>query len=112
MDGKDTAREQLGGGRPVLIPASSTEYLHVPVTAPTGVDLPASPVKIAVVAHGDNPTSTEWQTAEWVDGEARLLIGPDGGAISLTRGTYRVWITIDPPGAENLVRLTGSLTIS
>lgn len=96
----------------MLIPASSTEYLHIPVTAPAGVDLTGSPVKIAVVAHGDNPAASEWQTAEWVDGEARLLVGPDGGAITLTRGTYRVWIAIDPPGVENLVRLSGSLTIN
>ncbi|WP_333757876.1 hypothetical protein [Streptomyces sp. ISBFB 2968] len=96
----------------MVIPASSTEYVHVPVTAPTGTDLASSPVKIAIVAHGDNPTGTEWQTAEWVDGVARLLVGPDGGALTLTRSTYRVWITFDPPGAENLVRLAGSLTIS
>lgn len=96
----------------MLIPASSTEYLHIPVTAPAGIDLTGSPVKIAVVAHGDNPAASEWQTAEWADGEARLLVGPDGGAITLTRGAYRVWITIDPPGVENLVRLSGTLNVN
>lgn len=96
----------------MVIPASSTEYVHVPVTAPAGTDLSGAPVKIAVVAHGDNPAEGEWHTAEWVDGKARLLVGPDGGAVTLTRGTYRVWITFDPPGVENLVRLAGSLTIS
>jgi hypothetical protein len=95
----------------VLIPASSTEYLHIPVTAPAGVDLTGAPVKIAVVAHADNPSDTEWQTAEWVDGEARLLIGPDGGAITLTRGIYRVWIAVDPPGAENITRQSGLMSI-
>ncbi|WP_372344728.1 hypothetical protein [Streptomyces sp. KL116D] len=96
----------------MVIPASSTEFLHVPVTAPAGVDVTAWPVKIAVVAHGDNPTGTEWKTAEWADGAARLLIGPDGGVLAFTRGDYRVWITFDPPGAENIVRLSGSLKIS
>jgi len=95
----------------VLIPASSTEYLHIPVTAPAGVDLSGVPVRIAVVAHADNPADTEWHTADWVDGEARLLIGPDGGALELTRGNYRVWIAIDPPGAENITRQSGLLTI-
>ncbi|MET7429622.1 hypothetical protein ABZT16_11570 [Streptomyces flaveolus] len=95
-----------------MIPASSTEYLHVPVTAPPGVDLAGSPVRIAVVAHGDNPGDDEWHTAEWVDGAARLLIGPDGGALTLTRGNYRVWITFDPPGVEHIVRLSGVLVIS
>jgi hypothetical protein len=96
----------------VLIPASSTEYLHVPVTAPAAVDVTVFPVRIAVVAHGDNPTGTEWHDAEWADGKARLLIGPDSGALTLTAGTYRVWIAVDPPGVENLVRLAGTLTIT
>ncbi|MFD7705685.1 hypothetical protein [Streptomyces sp. NPDC059786] len=96
----------------MVIPESSTEFLHVPVTAPAGVDLTGAPVRIAVVAHGDNPASSEWRTAEWADGAARLLIGPDGGALTLTRGTYRVWVTFDPPGPENIVRLSGSLGIN
>lgn len=95
----------------MLIPASSTEYLHIPVTAPAGVDLTGTPVKIAVVAHAANPSGAEWKTAEWVDGAARLLIGPDGGVLALTRGTYRVWIAIDPPGAENITRQSGLLSI-
>jgi hypothetical protein len=95
----------------VLIPASSTEYLHIPVTAPAGVDLTGTPVKIAAVAHSDNPSGTEWKTAEWVDGGARILVGPDGGALTLTRGTYRVWIAVDPPGAENITRQSGVLSI-
>lgn len=96
----------------MLIPATSTEYLHIPVTAPDGTDLTASPARIAVVAHGDNPDSDEWHTAEWADSQARILIGPDGGALTLTRGTYRVWINVDPAGAENIVRLSGTLTIN
>ncbi|WP_329472733.1 hypothetical protein OIE75_29745 [Streptomyces sp. NBC_01723] len=96
----------------MVIPASSTEYLHVPVTAPAGTSLAGAPVQIAVVAHGDNPDGDEWHTAEWAEGAARILIGPDGGALALDPGRYRVWITFDPPGAENIVRLSGSLTIS
>jgi len=96
----------------MLIPATSTEYLHIPVTPPDGTDLTGSPVQIAVIAHGDNPSGDEWHTAEWADSQARLLIGPDSGALTLTRGTYRVWINVDPPGAENLVRLSGTLNIT
>jgi hypothetical protein len=95
----------------VLIPASSTEYLHIPVTAPAGVDLTGAPVKIAVVAHADNPAVSEWQTAEWVDADARILIGPDGGALELDPGNYRVWIAVDPAGAENVVRRAGGLSV-
>ncbi|MFR9796617.1 hypothetical protein ACL02U_12035 [Streptomyces sp. MS06] len=96
----------------MVIPASSTEYVHVPVTATDGTDLSSTTVKIAVVAHRDNPSGSEWQTAEWAGGDARLLIGPDGGALTLTAGDYRVWITFDPAGAENIVRLAGVLSIS
>jgi hypothetical protein len=96
----------------VLIPASSTEYLHIPVTAPAGIDLDGTPVRIALVAHGNNPTPAEWQTAEWAGTEARLLIGPDGGTLTLTPSNYRVWIAVDPPGATDIVRLAGTLTIT
>jgi len=94
------------------LPATSTEYLHIPVTAPAGTDLTGTPVKIAAVAHRDNPANAEWKTAEWAGGEARLLIGPEGGALTLSRGDYRVWIHIDPPGAEAVVRRAGILTIA
>jgi hypothetical protein len=95
----------------VVIPASSTEYLHIPVTAPAGTDLTGAPVKIAIVAHRNNPSGVEWKTAEWVDGEARLLIGPDGGALTLVHGIYQVWVSVDPPGAENVVRQSGMLNV-
>ncbi|MFI8872470.1 hypothetical protein [Streptomyces sp. NPDC055243] len=95
----------------MLIPATSTEYLHVPVTAPAGVDLTGAPVKIAAVAHRDNPSGTEWKTAEWNAGEARLLIGP-GSELALTRGDYSVWVSVDPPGAENITRKSGHLGVT
>lgn len=95
-----------------VIPASSTEYLHVPVTAsPAGTSLDGVPVKVAVVAHRANPASSEWRTASWDDGSARLLIGPGTGTV-LTAGDYRVWISIDPPGAENVIRQSGVLSVT
>jgi hypothetical protein len=94
-----------------VIPATSTEYLHIPVTAtPAGTDLTTAPVRVAVVAHRTDPASSEWRTADWNAGVARLLIGP-GGDIALARGDYRVWINIDPPGSENVVRRAGILTV-
>ncbi|MFC9268939.1 hypothetical protein ACFTXJ_14350 [Streptomyces zhihengii] len=95
----------------MVIPATSTEYLHVAVTAPVGTDLTGTPVRIAVIGHDGNPTSAEWKTAEWVGTHARLLIGPDSGLV-LTRGTYLVWIAVDPPGAEHIVRRSGTLNIT
>ncbi|MGW6531455.1 hypothetical protein [Streptomyces venezuelae] len=95
----------------MLIPASSTEYLHIPVTAPAGVDLTGRPVDIAVVAHSDSPESGEWQAAEWADGDARLLIGP-GATLTLARGQYQVWVRVDPDGPEHITRPSGLLLVT
>lgn len=96
----------------MLIPASSTEYLHVPVTAtPTGTDLTGVPVRIAVVSHRADPAADEWQVADWVGSEARILIGP-GSGLQLVAGDYRVWINLDPPGAESIVRKSGVLSVT
>ena len=95
----------------MVIPASSTEFLHVPVTIPAGVDPGATPVRVAVVAHRDNPSNTEWHDAELVGSDARILIGP-GTDITLTAGDYKVWINLDPPGSENVVRKAGILSVT
>jgi hypothetical protein len=95
----------------VVIPSTSTEYVHIPVTIPAGVDTGATPVRVAVVAHRNNPTSSEWRAADWVGSVVRLLIGPGTDTI-LTAGDYRVWVTLDPPGAENIVRKAGVLSIT
>ena len=95
----------------MLIPATSTEYLHVPVTAPTGVDLTSAPVRIAVVAHRTDPADNEWHTAEWAGADARILVGP-GSDLELAAGDYRVWINVDPPGSEDIVRRAGILSVS
>ncbi|MEH0627778.1 hypothetical protein [Streptomyces stelliscabiei] len=95
----------------MLIPATSTEYLHVPATGPDGVDLTSMPVKIAVVGHRANPDDDEWHAASWDESTARILIGP-GSDLALNAGDYRVWIHIDPPGAEAIVRRSGILTVA
>jgi hypothetical protein len=95
----------------VVIPATSTEYLHVPVTPPAGLNLTGSPVRIAVVAHRANPAETEWRTAAWEGTTARLLIGPDTDTV-LAAGDYKVWINIDPAGGEDIVRKAGILTVT
>jgi len=94
-----------------MIPATSTEYLHIPVTLPAGVDTGSTPVRVAVVAHRADPADSEWNDADWADGEARILIGPGSGLV-LTAGDYRVWINLDPPGVENVVRKAGILSVT
>ncbi|MEV7975427.1 hypothetical protein [Streptomyces sp. NPDC086519] len=95
----------------MVIPASSTEYLHIPVTLPAGVDPASTPVRIAVVAHRADPADSEWHDAEWSGTDARILVGPDSGLV-LVPGDYRVWINLDPPGVENIVRKSGVLSVT
>ncbi|WP_431781718.1 hypothetical protein [Streptomyces chumphonensis] len=93
--------------------ATSTEYVHVPVTAPAGVDLTGVTPRLAFLPQStaDNPEPEDWHAGTWVDGEALVLVGPDGGT-ELDVGHYWVWINIDPPGPENVVQRTpGGLTI-
>lgn len=76
------------------IAASSTEYLHVTVTATTPDGAPATlttPPRIAVLAHNGSPEEDDWHTGAWSDGAARLLVGPEGGALELSPGPYWVW---------------------
>ncbi|MFJ4932325.1 hypothetical protein ACIP8U_00440 [Streptomyces pseudovenezuelae] len=99
----------------MVIPATTTEFVHVPVTPPAGVDITGTPPKLAFlpVTNRDNPTANDWHTGAWATGpEAQLLIGPDSGALTLTRGDYRVYVSFDPPGSENIVRLSGYLGIT
>lgn len=99
----------------MLIPADSTEYVHVPVTPPTGIDITGTPPKLAIlpITNRNNPQTSDWHEGDWTNGTtARLLIGPDGGATTLTPGDYRVYVSIDPPGPENIVRMAGGLSIS
>lgn len=94
-----------------MIPASSTEYVHVTATLPAGVDTGSTPVRIAVVAHRNDPAAGEWHAADWVGNAARILVGPDSD-LELAAGDYRVWINLDPPGAENIVRKSGVLSVT
>lgn len=77
------------------IAATSTEYVHVPVTATDGGDpvTLADPPKIALLAGSANPGTADWHTGEWDDGNARLLVGPDGGAVELQPGSYWLWVS-------------------
>lgn len=95
--------------------ATSTDHVHITVTPPAGVDITGTPPRIAILPTSTrgNPGPSDWMTGEWTDGTtARLLVGPDGGAVTLTAGDYRVYINFDPPGAENIVRKAGILTIT
>jgi hypothetical protein len=74
----------------------STQYAQIPVhtdTDPTG-----HPVRVALLPAGQHPTPADWHPATWttIGGvpHAQLLIGPAGGALTLTPGTWQPWLDI------------------
>jgi hypothetical protein len=95
----------------VDLAASSTEFLHIAVTGPDGVTVTDTAPEVAVIAGAGNPATSDWVAGEWTDGTtARLLVGPDGGAVTLTPGDYKVWLKV-VGGAETVVRRSGILSI-
>jgi hypothetical protein len=79
----------------------STEFQQVPIACTSG-DPTAYPVQMAVVPVGHEPDDADWHTATWGTDSAgqtvaKLLVGPDGGAVAPGPGRYRAWVAIDAP---------------
>ncbi|MFH8751105.1 hypothetical protein ACH4GK_31810 [Streptomyces rimosus] len=94
------------------IAATSTEYIHIPVAArAAGTPITiATPPQLAFLLTDANPGPGDWLAGEWHDGDARILVGPTGGAITLEQATYRVWIKV-AAGVEIPVQLAGRITV-
>ncbi|MFF5445477.1 hypothetical protein [Streptomyces sp. NPDC012888] len=100
----------------MVIPASSTEYISITVsTSPAGIDLTGTPPRWAFLpdTNRSNPINGDWLDGQW-DGDttARILVGPTGGETALTRGSWHVWVKLDPPNDETVVRKAGTLTVT
>ncbi|MER7953854.1 hypothetical protein [Streptomyces sp. NPDC096030] len=99
----------------MVIPASSLEYLSVTVTAsPADVVLTGTTPRFAflLTTSRSNPVSGDWVDGEWDgDNTARILIGPSGDR-TLTRGSWNVWVSINPPNDELVVRNAGLLNVT
>lgn len=68
-------------------------YTHV--TGATG----AEDVEVAFTAPGAEPAEDDWYVAAWgaptaTGCTARILIGPGAGAVTLTDGTYSMWVRV------------------
>jgi hypothetical protein len=89
------------------ISSQSTEYILVAVTA--SVVVTGDPVALAFTAPGADPVSGDWLTGSWVNGKARILVGP-GGAKTLTAGSWDLWVRVtDNP--EIPVRRVDQITV-
>jgi hypothetical protein len=96
----------------VTIPATSTEYLSVSVTAsPVGVSVTGTAPQWAFLPATNRGNPETWLTGEWDSSTARILIGPDGET-TLTRGDWYVWVRLDPPNDELVVRRAGTLSVT
>jgi hypothetical protein len=93
---------------PLVLPRTTREYVHVPV--PGNPDLTTAP-SLAFLTTTGPPGDDDWLQATWHEGTARLLIGPDGGAVQLSPGRYRIWIRLTA-GAERPERNAGLLIIT
>ena len=92
------------------IPAISMEYLKVPITGPSSVDLVELSVELAIVPDGQTPSSGDWKEGTWIGTAAAVLIGPEA-TIQLSRGTYDVYVRITSD-QETPVLLSGSIHIT
>lgn len=94
------------------IAATSTEFIHVTAVAKVAdASIPSpAPPKFAFLATTANPGVSDWLTGEWATPRARILVGPAGGAVTLTAGEYSVWISFTA-GTETPVYRAGTVTV-
>lgn len=78
----------------MYIPAASRLYMLIPVDGPPGADLTAYTAEVALTADdGTEPGEADWHPANWIGGEAALLVGPGGGT-TYPPGNYMAWVRI------------------
>ncbi|MFI8872473.1 hypothetical protein [Streptomyces sp. NPDC055243] len=92
--------------------AISTEYVKVTVVAKAGGATinPAVPPQFAFLATDVSPEPGDWLTGEWLAPHARVLVGPNGGSVTLEPADYKVWIKF-AGGSETPIHRTGTLTV-
>ena len=104
----------MGGEQAVEIAATSTEYVKVTATAKVGGSIVtvAAPPQFAFqpTSATGNHVAEDWLTGEWSTPHARILIGPNGGAVTLEPGEYRVWLAW-AAGVEAPVYRAGTITV-
>lgn len=105
------------------ISAQSTTYIASAVTNASGVNPTSDTVQFAFIgpyatvyqaAAYPPTTSTVWYTGSWdpVDtSTAQILVGPNGGTVTLAAGGYQIWLRITAV-PEEPVLWVGPLVVS
>jgi hypothetical protein len=95
----------------VQIPATSREYLYIPISPPDAVaDVTVYPAEAALIADdGTEPLDGDYHDAEWIGGEIALLVGP-GGTGTYLPGEYMAFARITA-GDEKPVIKSGRVRI-
>lgn len=89
-------------------PQTSTQYVQQQVTAllngaaydPSGLPVAVAFVPVPTYGPPPDPTSAQWNTASWetdanpVTYWASILVGPLNGGVSLTAGSYQMFVKI------------------
>lgn len=101
------------------ISALATTYIRVPVSTDSNgeaVNPSSYPVQLAFISEfaERDPENADWQTASWSTiaqstYAAQCLVGPNGGAVTLTANTaYSVWIMVDA-SPQTFIANTGQI---
>jgi hypothetical protein len=94
--------------------AESTEYVETVLGGPDAGTIQVGDIELALTHWGDKPADADWHPASAYSPTthvARLLVGPQGGALTLTAGKWQLYTRIaDVP--ERLVLLAGDLLVT
>ncbi|MEV1168602.1 hypothetical protein [Nonomuraea sp. NPDC049784] len=77
------------------ISSLSREFVYIPVEGPSGGEA----VEVAFTNEDGKPAETDWRAAMWdtvtaTGADAKILVGPGEGAVTLPEGTYRAWVRV------------------
>lgn len=89
----------------MIVPASSKEYLHIPVTDGS-VSIAG---EIAAISTCNEPVEGDWKAATWDSGSYKVLIGP-GTGLTLAAGSYVAWVRLTAT-PEKIVRRSGPFKV-
>lgn len=95
----------------------STKHVYCTVST-FEAGIPADPtsgvISFAFLTTEVNPVSGDWKAGSWetagTEYWGRCFIGPNGGVVALTVGTYDVWVRV-VKGIETVIEQVGKLTI-